>query len=172
VTSFAEGLRGALREDPDIVVVGEMRDLETISSAITLAETGHLVFATLHTRSAAETIDRIIDVFPPEQQQQIRIQLTNVLDSIVSQILVPKKFGGRIACMEIMRMTHAIRNVIKTKDNISKIKDEIFFNKSKLGTQTMMQSLADHYLQGRIEKEIAINYSEGEESFEKLLRGD
>lgn len=168
VLSFADGLRSALREDPDVLLVGEMRDLETISSAITLAETGHLVLATLHTRNAAETVDRIIDVFPPDQQQQIRIQLSHVLEAVICQMLIPKKNGGRVACLEIMKTTVPIRNMIKTKDNISKIKDEIFFNKSKLGTQSMTQALAELYLQGLIEKDAGLKYAESEELFTKL----
>ena len=170
VLSFADGLRAALREDPDVLLVGEMRDLETISNAITLAETGHLVLATLHTRNAAETIDRVIDVFPPDQQQQIRIQLSHVLQAVISQTLIPKKNGGRAACLEIMRTTIPIRNMIKTKDNVSKIKDEIFFNKPTLGTQTMTQGLADMYLNGVIDRETGLKYSESEELFNRLVQ--
>jgi twitching motility protein PilT len=170
VISFSDGLRAALREDPDVLLVGEMRDLETISSAITLAETGHLVFATLHTRNAAETIDRIIDVFPPDQQQQIRIQLSHVLQAVISQTLIPKKSGGRAVCLEIMRTTIPIRNMIKTKDNVSKIKDEIFFNKPTLGTQTMTQGLADMHLNGVIDRETGLKYSESEELFNRLVQ--
>lgn len=173
VISFAEGLKSCLREDPDVILVGELRDLETISSAVTLAETGHLVLATLHTRNAPETIDRIIDVFPPSQQQQIRVQLANVLEGIISQILIPRKSGGRTACMEIMRTTVPVRSIIRTNDHISKIRDEIFFNKSKLNTQTMTQGLVSLFRKGIIEKETALKYTESEEMFNKLLnRGD
>lgn len=112
--SFAQALKHALREDPDIILVGEMRDLETISLALTAAETGHLVFATLHTTDAAQTVDRIVDVFPPYQQQQIRVQLSGVLKAVVSQILLPHKTGkGRVAAREIMIVTPAISNLIR-----------------------------------------------------------
>lgn len=111
--SFASGLRAALREDPDVICVGELRDLETISIAVTAAETGHLVFATLHTRSAAETVNRMIDVFPEQQQRQIRIQLAGSLQAVVSQQLLPHRQGGRTAAFEIMIVTPALRNLIR-----------------------------------------------------------
>ena len=111
--SFAAGLRAALRQDPDVILVGEMRDLETISTAITAAETGHLVFGTLHTKGAANTIDRIIDVFPPEQQEQIRIQLADVLEYAVAKTLLPKVGGGRVAAYEILVATPAVRSLIR-----------------------------------------------------------
>ena len=110
---FASGLRAALREDPDVVVVGELRDLETISIAVTAAETGHLVLATLHTRSAVETVDRIIDVFPEQRQRQIRVQLAGSLQAVASQQLLPDKQGGRRAVFEIMIVTPALRNLIR-----------------------------------------------------------
>ena len=111
--SFAAGLRAALRQDPDVILVGEMRDLETISTAITAAETGHLVFATLHTKSAVNTIDRIIDVFPPEQQEQVRIQLADVLECVVAKALLPKIGGGRSPAYEILVVTPAVRSLIR-----------------------------------------------------------
>lgn len=111
--SFAAGLRAALRQDPDVILVGEMRDLETISTAITAAETGHLVFGTLHTKGAANTIDRIIDVFPPEQQEQIRIQLADVLECAVAKALLPRIGGGRVAAYEILVATPAVRSLIR-----------------------------------------------------------
>ena len=111
--SFAAGLRAALRQDPDVILVGEMRDLETISTAITAAETGHLVFGTLHTKSAPNAIDRIIDVFPPEQQEQIRIQLAEVLECVIGKSLLPKIGGGRVAAYEILVVTPAIRSLIR-----------------------------------------------------------
>jgi twitching motility protein PilT len=112
--SFASALRAALREDPDVILVGEMRDLETISLALTAVETGHLVFATLHTKSAPKTIDRIIDAFPPAQQQQVRVQLAEALQGVVSQLLFPTKdTKGRVAALEIMVATIAIRNLIR-----------------------------------------------------------
>ena len=111
--SFAAGLRAALRQDPDVILVGEMRDLETISTAITAAETGHLVFGTLHTKGAANTIDRIIDVFPPEQQEQIRIQLADVLECAIAKSLLPRVGGGRVAAYEILVATPAVRSLIR-----------------------------------------------------------
>ena len=111
--SFAAGLRAALRQDPDVILVGEMRDLETISTAITAAETGHLVFGTLHTKGAANTIDRIIDVFPPAQQEQIRIQLADVLECVISKALLPRIGGGRVAAYEILVATPAVRSLIR-----------------------------------------------------------
>ena len=111
--SFAAGLRAALRQDPDVILVGEMRDLETISTAITAAETGHLVFGTLHTKGAANTIDRIIDVFPPEQQEQIRIQLADVLECAIAKTLMPRIGGGRVAAYEILVATPAVRSLIR-----------------------------------------------------------
>ena len=111
--SFSRALRAALREDPNVVLVGEMRDLETIEAALTVAETGHLVFTTLHTNSAAQTTDRIIDVFPPHQQQQVRMQLANVLQGVVSQRLIPKTQGGRVVACEIMMANSAVKNLIR-----------------------------------------------------------
>ena len=111
--SFAAGLRAALRQDPDVILVGEMRDLETISTAITAAETGHLVFGTLHTKGAANTIDRIIDVFPPEQQEQVRIQLADVLECAIAKTLLPRIGGGRVAAYEILVATPAVRSLIR-----------------------------------------------------------
>jgi twitching motility protein PilT len=111
--SFSRALRSALREDPNVVLIGEMRDLETIEAALTIAETGHLVFTTLHTNSAAQAADRIVDVFPPHQQQQVRMQLANVLLGVVSQRLIPKAQGGRVAACEIMIANSAVRNTIR-----------------------------------------------------------
>jgi len=111
--SFGAALRSSLREDPDVVLIGEMRDLETIAAAITLAETGHLVLATLHTNSAAQSVDRMVDVFPPHQQQQIRVQLAGMLQGICSQRLIPQIGGGRLAAAEILVATPAVRNIIR-----------------------------------------------------------
>ena len=112
--SYANALRAALREDPDVILVGEMRDFETISVAITAAETGHLVLSTLHTIGAASTVDRVIDVFPPHQQQQIRVQLANVLEAVISQQLIPKADGsGRVAAFEVLHSNNAVRNLIR-----------------------------------------------------------
>jgi twitching motility protein PilT len=138
--SFANGLRAALRQDPDIILVGEMRDLETISTAITAAETGHLVLATLHTSSAATTIDRIIDVFPPHQQSQVRIQLANVLQGIISQRLFVKKEGrGRVAATEILIQTAAVANLIRS-EKVHQIQNVIQTSRS-LGMHTLEASI-------------------------------
>jgi twitching motility protein PilT len=153
-TGFAEGLRAALRQDPDVILVGEMRDLETISTALTAAETGHLVFATLHTQSAPQTIDRIIDVFPSEQQRQVRVQLASTLQGIVTQELIPTADGrGRIAALEILLPDDAVRNLIR------QAKIEQIYSVMQMATlrgmQTMEQSLADLALQGFISTESA-----------------
>jgi twitching motility protein PilT len=149
--SFSAALRAALREDPDVILVGEMRDLETISLALTAAETGHLVFATLHTKSAPKTIDRIIDAFPPAQQQQIRVQLAEALQGVVSQLLLPTKDKkGRVAALEIMVANIAIRNLIreaKTHQMPSTIQTG-----TQLGMQSLEQALRNLVMQGRIDK--------------------
>src|SRR3954465_11625172 len=142
---FSVALRAALREDPDIVLIGEMRDLETIESALRIAETGHLTFATLHTNSAAQTINRIIDVFPAHQQGQIRTQLSLVLEGIVCQALLPKIGGGRVVALEILVPTPAIRNLIR-EDKIHQIYSSMQAGQEKLGTQTFNQSLATLYM--------------------------
>jgi twitching motility protein PilT len=140
--SFTKALRAALREDPDVVLVGEMRDLETMEAAMKLAETGHLTMATLHTNSAAQTITRIIDAFPAHQQSQIRTQLSLVLEGIVTQALIPKSSGnGRVAALEILVATPAIRNLIRD-DKIHQIYGTMQAGQEKLGMQTMNQSLA------------------------------
>jgi len=149
--SFASALRAALREDPDVILVGEMRDLETISLALTAAETGHLVFATLHTKSAPKTIDRVIDAFPPTQQQQIRVQLAEALQGVVSQLLLPTKDKkGRVAALEIMVATVAIRNLIreaKTHQIPSSIQTGM-----QLGMQSLEQALRNLVIQGRVDR--------------------
>src|SRR5262245_38381560 len=136
--SFKDALRAILRQDPDVVLIGEMRDLETIAAAITIAETGHLTFATLHTNSCAQTINRIIDVFPTDQQAQVRAQLLLVLEGVLSQTLVPKPGGGRVMAMEIMVATPAIRNLIR-EEKVHQIYSAIQAG-SKYGMQTMNQS--------------------------------
>jgi twitching motility protein PilT len=141
-TGFADALRGALRQDPDVILLGEMRDLETISTALTAAETGHLVFATLHTQSAPSTIDRIIDVFPAAQQEQVRMQLANTLQGIVTQTLMPKADGqGRVCALEILFLDDAIRNLIRQ----GKIEQVYSYMQTgtRRGMQTMEQSLLD-----------------------------
>ena len=139
-TSFAAGLRAALRQDPDVILVGEMRDLETISTAITAAETGHLVFATLHTKGAMNTIDRIVDAFPSEQQEQIRVQLADVLECAVGQTLLPKIGGGRIAAFEILLGTSAVRSLIR-QNKTFQISSTMQTSK-KLGMQSLDDVLA------------------------------
>lgn len=151
--SFAQGLKHVLRQDPNVILVGEMRDLETIASTITLAETGHLVLATLHTLNAAQTVDRIIDVFPPYQQPQVRLQLSLFLKGIVSQQLLPRVQGGRIASREILINTPAIANLIR-ENKIAQIKTAIQTSAEE-GMQTMDQDLKRLYDQGLIAEEVA-----------------
>ncbi|MDK2810833.1 MAG: twitching motility protein PilT [Petroclostridium sp.] len=166
--SYANALRAALRQDPDVILVGEMRDLETISIAITAAETGHLVLSTLHTVGAAKTIDRIIDVFPPSQQQQIRIQMSTVLQAVISQQLLPRRDkSGRVAAIEVMIANPAIRNLIregKTHQITSSIQTGL-----KFGMQTMDGALADLYRKGIITREDAMTYAVDQEMLSKLL---
>lgn len=165
---YAQALRAALREDPDVILVGEMRDLETISIAITAAETGHLVFATLHTIGAANTIDRVIDVFPPHQQQQIRIQLASVLESVISQQLIPTQDNfGRVAAFEVMHATPAIKNLIR-EGKTHQI-DSIIQTSKKIGMQTMDDAIYDLYLKRRIDSENALNFAQDPFILEKKL---
>ena len=149
--SFAAALRAALREDPDVILVGEMRDLETISLALTAAETGHLVFATLHTKSAPKTIDRVIDAFPPAQQQQIRVQLAEALQGVVSQLLLPtKEKKGRVAALEIMVATVAIRNLIR--EGKTHQMPSVIQTGTQLGMQSLEQALKNLVMQGRVDR--------------------
>jgi twitching motility protein PilT len=167
--NFANALRGALREDPDVILVGEMRDLETISIAITAAETGHLVLSTLHTLGAAKTIDRVIDVFPPHQQQQIRVQLATVLEAVVSQQLLPKADGdGRIAAFEVMIATSAIRNLIR-EDKNHQI-DSMIQTGSKHKMVTMDNNIIDLYIKGHISRETALVQAFNQQEIKKYLR--
>jgi twitching motility protein PilT len=155
-TSFAGGLRAALRQDPDVILVGEMRDLETISTALTAAETGHLVFATLHTQSAPQTIDRVIDVFPSAQQGQVRVQLASTLAGIVTQNLVPTKDGrGRVAALEILLPDDAVRNLIR-QAKVEQVYSVMQTNTLR-GMQTMEQALADLTLRHVITVEAAFS---------------
>ena len=157
VASYGEALRSALREAPDIMLLGEMRDYETISTAITAAETAQLLLSTLHTTSAAGTIDRIIDVFPATQQRQIRLQLASSLQAIVSQQLIPALDGGVIPAFEIMFITPAIRNLIREEKTYQI--DSAIASGSSLGMRTMDQSLFDLVKQGKVSKETALQYS-------------
>lgn len=170
--SFANALRAALREDPDIILVGEMRDLETISLAITAAETGHLVFGTLHTSSAAQTVDRIIDVFPSEKQTQVRVQLSNSLVAVFSQTLVPKKNPkpgefGRAMAQEIMIVTPAISNLIR-EGKTSQIYSAIQTG-GNLGMQTLERVLADLYKSGAISFESAMSKTSKTDELQRLI---
>ncbi|HEY3397095.1 MAG TPA: type IV pilus twitching motility protein PilT [Armatimonadota bacterium] len=170
-TSFREALRRVLREDPDIILVGEMRDLETIALAVTCAETGHLVFGTLHTNNAAESVDRMIDVFPPEQQEQIRVQLSNNLVAILSQQLLPRAGQpGRVAAIEVMVATSAIRNLIR--ENKAHQMHSILQTGMKDGMQSMDQALRDLYKQGLITHEVAARRSHNPAELEKLIAGE
>lgn len=166
--SYANALRAALREDPDVILVGEMRDLETISIAITAAETGHLVLSTLHTIGASKTIDRIVDVFPPYQQQQIKVQLAGVLEGVISQQLIPMENGeGRAAALEIMISTPAIRNLIR-EGKTHQIDSHIQTG-GKYGMKTMDMSLAALFRAGLITYEDAINFSVDRDIIARLL---
>jgi twitching motility protein PilT len=170
--SFANALKAALREDPDIILVGEMRDLETIHLAISAAETGHLVFGTLHTSSASQTVDRMIDVFPAEKQTQVRVQLSNSLVAVFSQTLVSKKSPkpgeyGRVMAQEIMVITPAISNLIregKTAQIYSAIQTG-----AKLGMQTLEKALADLYKAGTISFEAAMSKTSKPEELQRLI---
>ena len=166
--SFAMALRAALREDPDIVLIGEMRDLETVESALRIAETGHLTFGTLHTNSAAQTINRIIDIFPSSQQSQIRTQLSLVLEGIVCQALLPKIGGGRVAALEIMIPTPGIRNLVR-EDKIHQIYSAMQTGQEKMGMQTMNQALATLYQQKKVTLETALAASSNKDELQDLI---
>jgi twitching motility protein PilT len=165
--SFGRALRSALREDPDVVLIGEMRDLETIEAAITLAETGHLVFSTLHTNSAAQTADRIINVFPPHLQQQISSQLASVLLGVVSQRLIPKVGGGRVLAAEIMVANSAIKSLIRENKNYQ-IPNVIQTSASE-GMISLDKVLAEYVSRGDISLEEALNYSLDPKSFKMMV---
>lgn len=167
--SFSAALRSSLRQDPDVVLIGEMRDLETISAAITIAETGHLVFATLHTNSAAQSIDRMIDVFPPHQQPQIRAQLSNILMAICSQRLVPSIGGGRVVAAEVLIANSAVRNIIR--EGKSHQLDAVIQTGADQGMQTMDRTLAGLVQAGTVTFEDARSYAVDLGEFERLLRG-
>src|SRR5216117_819462 len=167
--SFANSLRAALREDPDVVLIGEMRDLETIESALRIAETGHLTFATLHTNSAASTINRIVDVFPAHQQSQVRAQLSLVLEGIMCQALLPKANGkGRAMAMEILVPNAAVRNLIR-EDKIHQIYSAMQSGQEKYGMQTFNQSLATLYFQKQITVEVAMARSSNQDELQEMI---
>jgi twitching motility protein PilT len=166
--SFGAALRSALRQDPDVVLIGEMRDLETIASAITIAETGHLVFATLHTNSAAQSIDRMIDVFPSHQQPQIRSQLSNILMAVCSQRLVPTIGGGRIAAAEILVATPAVRNIIR--EGKTHQLEAVIQTGAEHGMQSMDKTLVNLIHAGTISYEEARNYAIDIDELDRLMR--
>jgi twitching motility protein PilT len=167
--AFLNALRASLREDPDVILVGEMRDLETISMAVTCAETGHLVFGTLHTNNAAQTVDRMVDVFPPGQQEQIRFQLSNNLEAVLCQQLIPRATGpGRICAMEIMIATPAIRNLIR-EAKAHQITSSIQTS-GNVGMQTMDQALRDHYMRGNITMEEALSRAMQPDELRKMIQ--
>src|SRR5207245_1289508 len=166
--AFPLALRSALREDPDVILVGEMRDLDTISTAITCAETGHLVLATLHTNNAAQTVDRIVDVFPPGQQEQIRFQLSNNIEAVLSQQLLPRAGApGRVCAMEVMLASAAVRNLIreaKTHQITSMVQTS-----AAMGMQTMDQALRDLYQRGLITFDEAMTRAMNPEELKKMI---
>ena len=167
--SFTAALRAALREDPDVLLIGEMRDLETIQTALTMAETGHLVLATLHTRTAPQTVDRIVDVFPAHQQSQIRVQLASALEAVVGQQLCSKVGGGRIAACEVMVATSAVRNLIREGKTFQI--PSVIETGSAYGMQTMDTSLAELYRRGQITMEEAMNRTLDREALRRLMQG-
>jgi twitching motility protein PilT len=167
--SFSAALRSSLRQDPDVVLIGEMRDLETIAAAITIAETGHLVFATLHTNSASQSIDRMIDVFPPHQQPQIRAQLANILMAICSQRLIPSIGGGRVAAAELLIATPAVRNIIR--EGKSHQLEAVIQTGAEFGMQSMDKTLVNLIHNGTITYDEARNFAVDIEELDRLMRG-
>jgi twitching motility protein PilT len=165
--SFSEALRRVLRQDPDVILIGEMRDLETVSAAVTAAETGHMVFGTLHTQDAPQTIDRMIDVFPPYQQPQVRMQVANILVGVCSQQLLPLPGGGRVAATELLIANPAIRNTIR-EAKTSQIKGLIQTGAAQ-GMHTMDQDLARLVSEGYIKKSDAFTYSYDQKELERLI---
>ncbi len=170
--SFAQALRSALRQDPDVILVGEMRDFETIEIALTAAETGHLVFSTLHTLDAAETITRIVTAFPPYQQNQVRLQLGGIIKAIISQRLVPTKDGkGRVAAVEVMVSTARTRECMEDKEKVKEIRTAIQKGFQTYGMQTFDQSLFYHYKRGGISYEEALRQSSNPDDFALRVSG-
>jgi twitching motility protein PilT len=167
-STFKRALKSILRQDPDIVLIGEMRDLETIEAALSVAETGHLVFGTLHTNNCVQTINRILDVFPPYQQPQIRAQLSFVLEGVLSQTLIPKKGGGRCLALEIMVPNAAIRNLIR-EDKVHQIYSIMQVGQSKFGMQTMNQSLLELHLKGTIPVEEVLGRTTNPDEMRQML---
>jgi len=166
--SWSIALKSALREDPDVVVIGEMRDYETIQAALTVAETGHLVFATLHTNSASQTIDRIVGVFPEEQQQQVKHQLASTIEGVISQRLIPQRNGGRIPAVEILTGIPSVKTVIR--EGKTHLIDNIIQTSGELGMISIDKSLAKLVLAGKVDKDMALTYSNHPEEFISFLR--
>ena len=170
--SFANALRATLRQDPDVILVGEMRDYETIETALTAAETGHLVMSTLHTLDATETINRIISVFPPHQQEQVRLQLASILKAVISQRLVPRSDGkGRVPALEVMRVNARVRECISDKDRTKEIPDAIQKGFTTYGMQTFDQSLMSHVKSGLVTYEEALKHVSNPDDFALRFRG-
>lgn len=166
--NYANALRAALREDPDVILVGEMRDFETISVAVTAAETGHLVLSTLHTIGAASTVDRVIDVFPPHQQQQIRVQFANVLEAVISQQLIPLADGsGRVAAFEVLHTNSAVKNLIREGKSHQLI--SIMQTNRKIGMVTMDDAIMKLFYQGKISREMAVQFAQDPEGMDMKL---
>jgi twitching motility protein PilT len=168
--SFSDALRAALREDPDIILVGEMRDLETIDIAMHAANTGHLVFSTLHTLDAKETIDRIVGMFPNDEQNRIRMSLASVLEGVLSQRLIPTKRGGRVAAIEILKKTARIEQLI-AENRDSEIPDALFDGKDIYGTQTFDQALLDIFRRGDIDEKTALDYATNPADMKLKMQG-
>lgn len=166
--SWTNALRSALREDPNIVLVGEMRDYETIAAAITIAETGHLVFATLHTNSAAQTTDRIIDVFPENQQAQVALQLSNTLEAIISQRLIPSVGGGRVPAVELLVASPAVKSIVR--DRKSHLLDNVIQTSADMGMMTMDMSLAVLVQKGKISLDTALSYASNQDYLSELVK--
>ena len=166
--NYANALRAALREDPDVILVGEMRDFETISVAITAAETGHLVLSTLHTIGAASTVDRVIDVFPPHQQQQIRVQFANVLEAVISQQLIPLADGtGRVAAFEVLHANHAVRNLIREGKSHQLM--SVMQTNRKMGMMVMDEAIQQLYMMGKISRDMAVQFAVDPDGMENKL---
>lgn len=165
--SWNVALRSVLREDPNVVLIGEMRDYETIEAALTIAETGHLVFATLHTNSAPQTIDRVVDVFPEDQQQQVRSQLSSVLEAVISQRLLPSLDNTRVAVMEVLLATPAVRSTIR--DGKTHMLTNVMQTSGEMGMKTFEMALADAYFAKKISLEIARSYAQNLEELNRLI---
>jgi twitching motility protein PilT len=168
--SFSDALRAALREDPDIILVGEMRDLETIDIALHAANTGHLVFSTLHTLDAKETIDRIIGMFPDGEQNRVRMSLASVLEGVISQRLIPTKNGTRVAALEILKKTARIEQLI-LENRDSEIPDALYEGKEIYGTQTFDQALLEHYRNGIIDEKTALEFATNPSDMKLKMQG-